>query len=327
MISSAQGAETGELFQYAINTPVTLARQKAAMLPIVSEKVAGEKVSIYNANVQPKHPLNGFRLKNSTALHLMQGPMTVFDSGTYAGDARIEDLAPGQDRLISYALDLKTEVEPQTGSGEQELINVKIKKGTLVAIRKAMEEKTYNLKNRDQKKKSVLIEHPFRSDWQLIEPKESAERTRDVYRFMINVDPAKGSKLVVREEKQLTEQVQLINFATDSISYYLKSQKVSAKIKEALQKVVTLRDRLNQTAGERARREQRVNEITQEQARIRENMSKLAQTSELYNRYVKKLDQQETELEELRNKIEVLKGTETKQQQELNDYLLNLDVA
>ena len=90
---------------------------------------------------------------------------------------------------------------------------------------------------------------------------------------------------------------------------------------------MSLRDRLNQTSGERARREQRVNEITQEQARIRENMSKLAQTSELYNRYVKKLDQQETELENLRKEIETLKATEAKQQQELNDYLLNLDVA
>ena len=53
-----------------------------------------------------------------------------------------------------------------------------------------------------------------------------------------------------------------------------------------------------QTPAERARREQRVDEISQEQARIRENMGKLAPNSELYNRYVKKLDQQETELEE-----------------------------
>jgi hypothetical protein len=293
----------------------------------VSQKVEGEKVSIYNPTVQGKHPLNGFRLKNSTPLHLMQGPITVFDSGTYAGDARIEDLAPGQDRLLSYALDLKTEVEAQAGDGQQELLTVSIKKGTLVSVRKALEEKTYNIKNRDQKRKSVIIEHPFRSDWKLIEPKESSERSRDAYRFVVNVDPGKGTKLVVREEKQLTEQVQLVNFATDSINYYLRSQKVSAKIKEVLEKVVTLRDRLNQTSGERARREQRVNEITQEQARIRENMSKLAQTSELYNRYVKKLDQQETELENLRKEIESLKATEAKQQQELNDYLLNLDVA
>ena len=49
--------------------------------------------------VQPKHPLSGLRLKNSTDLHLMQGPITVFDGGAYAGDAKIEDLQPGTERL------------------------------------------------------------------------------------------------------------------------------------------------------------------------------------------------------------------------------------
>src|SRR5207244_3366397 len=116
--AAAEGAATGELFQYAIKTPVSLARQKSAMLPIVSQGVEGQKVSIFNESVQAKFPLNGFRVKNSTALHLMQGPITVFDSGAYAGDARMEDLAPGQERLISYALDLKTEVEAKPGPGQ-----------------------------------------------------------------------------------------------------------------------------------------------------------------------------------------------------------------
>jgi len=44
----------------------------------------------------------------------MQGSITVFDGGTYAGDARIEDLQPKEERLISYALDLKIEVDPRS---------------------------------------------------------------------------------------------------------------------------------------------------------------------------------------------------------------------
>src|SRR5437773_297360 len=90
--SVAQATELGEVFQYAIATPVSLARQKSALLPIVNQAVEGTKLSIYNERVHAKHPLNGLRLKNSTALHLMQGPITVFDGGAYAGDARIDDL-------------------------------------------------------------------------------------------------------------------------------------------------------------------------------------------------------------------------------------------
>ena len=107
----------------------------------------------------------------------------------------------------------------------------------------------------------------------------------------------------------------------------MQAEAVSAKVKEALQKVVALRDRLSRTAAQRERLEQRSNEITQEQARIRENMQQLAQNSELYNRYVSKLDQQETEMEKLRRDIETLKATEDTQQQELNDYMLGLDIS
>lgn len=65
---------------------------------------------------------------------------------------------------------------------------------------------------------------------------------------------------------------------------------------------------------------------SQEQGRIRENMARVAQNSELYGRYVRKLDQQETEIEGLRKEIGTLKSTEEKQKRELNDFLLALDI-
>ena len=55
-------------------------------------------------------------------------------------------------------------------------------------------------------------------------------------------------------------------------------------------------------------------------------MGKLAQNSDLYNRYIKKLDQQETELDDLRKEIAQLQDTEARQQRELEEYLLGLEV-
>ena len=56
-------------------------------------------------------------------------------------------------------------------------------------------------------------------------------------------------------------------------------------------------------------------------------MGKLAQNSELYNRYVRKLDQQETEIDKIRKDSEALKKTEAQQRSELNDYLMGLDIG
>jgi hypothetical protein len=324
--AAAWGAQAGELFEYTIKASVSLERQKSAMLPILSQAVEGQKVSIYNPAVQPKHPLNGFRLKNATPLHLMQGPITVFDAGAYAGDARIEDLAPSQERLLSYALDLKTECKVLPRGGQQDLITVKLRKGTLIATRKAAEAVDYTVRNRDRKPKVVLVEHPFHPDWKLTEPTKAPERSRDVYRFPVEVAADTSATLRVREERQFDERVELTNLDPNVIAIYLRAPAVGEKVKEALRKVVELRDRVAQTAAERGRREQRVNEIGQEQSRIRENMGKLAQNSDLYNRYIKKLDKQETELDDLRKEIAQLQDTEARQQRELEEYLLGLEV-
>jgi len=43
-------------------------------------------------DLRERYPLNGLRLENTTELNLMQGPITVFEEGTYAGDAQLPDV-------------------------------------------------------------------------------------------------------------------------------------------------------------------------------------------------------------------------------------------
>jgi hypothetical protein len=323
----AETREAGSLFEYRLASPVSLARQQSAMVPILGQEIQGRKVSIYNHAVNVKHPLQGYRLQNSSPLYLMQGPITVFDGGSYAGDARIEHIAPGQERLLSYALDLKMEVEPTLEGGQQELISVAIKKGTLWVTRRMVEDRIYQIRNRDQKERALLIEHPYRADWKLVEPKEAAERTRDVYRFGVAVEPGGSASLRVKESLPIQESVQLMDSGVNQILLYLQAKEVSQKVKEALQKVVSLRNKLDDTRSQHARQEQRIAEITAEHSRIRDNMQRLQHNSELYNRYVAKLDQQETELEKIRKTIETLKGTEEEHRRELQAYLTALDVS
>jgi hypothetical protein len=318
--------DKGELFEYRIEVPVTLAKHTSAMLPIIGQTLQGQKVSVYNQTVHAKHPLNGYRLKNSSPLYLMQGPITLFESGSYAGDARIEDLPPGQDRLISYALDLKTEIEPKLIGGTQELVTVSLKKGTMLVSRRRIEDRTYLIKNRDGKTKLLLIEQPYRPDWKLTEPMEPTERTRDLYRFAVPVEPGNTASLRVKETLPIQETIQLMDSGIDLMAYYVRAKEVSPKVREALQRVVTLRTKLDDARAQRTRVEQRIGEITTEHSRIRENMQRLPQNSDLYTRYVKKMDQQETELEKLRKEIEASKNTEDEQRRELQNYVASLDL-
>src|SRR5205085_1313125 len=141
--AAAAGEQLGDVFQYVVDGTVTIPRQKSAMLPIVNKEVQGTRVSIYNPQTHKKYPLLGLRFKNTSGLNLMQGPVTVFDGATYAGDARMPDLQPDADRLLSYAIDLGTEVETHMKSAPAVYSIVKINKGVLLATRKLQEVRTY----------------------------------------------------------------------------------------------------------------------------------------------------------------------------------------
>jgi len=326
-LSSAQSGEVGELFQYVIGTPVTLARQKSAMLPIVNETVKGDKVSIYNEMVQAKHPLNGLRLVNSTALHLMQGPVTVFDSGAYAGDAKIDDLAPHAERLISYALDLKTEVAPEVKSHPEQLLSVKLTKGVMQIHRKLTRTHKYTVKNSDTKNKTVLIEVPFDPSWKLVAPEKPAEKTRDKYRFSVTAEPGKPATLNVEEEQTISQQLVLTNLDDNAIVFYLNQKTVSPAVKAALAEVVKRKQALQKVLVDRQQLEQQIAAITSEQERIRQNMGQLDRNTDLYKRYVQKFGTQEDSVEKMREQIRKLVTEENQQRQSLDDFLIKLDVG
>ena len=325
--AAAQGQETGELFSYTMQAPVSIPRHGSALLPILNQAVAGKKLSLYNSAAHAKHPLQAFRLENATDLSLMQGPITVFDDNAYAGDAQMKDLAPGQDRLISYALDLTTEVHRKPAPSQQELVSAKLRKGVLIATRKALNATTYDVTNRSQKQKVVLIEHPYRSDWKLVNTINPKEQTRNVYRFAITVDSGKTESLMVQEGKPLEETVRLITSGQKIIGVYLKAQQVSSDVKAALEHVVKLRQQLSQTQEARKKLESRTANIAKEQKRIRENMGRLNHQSKLYTRYVKKLHTQETELETIQQDMDTLRKKETSQKQALEKYVMGLEIG
>lgn len=146
--AAAKGAAVGTLFQYVIAKPVTLARQQSALLPILNQNVGGERYAIYNESVDAARPLSALKLKNTSSLHLQQGPITVFDGGSYAGDAQIADLPAGSEVFISYAVDLETEVEAVAGSATEDISTVKITRGTVITTWRQVRERVYTVKNR-----------------------------------------------------------------------------------------------------------------------------------------------------------------------------------
>jgi hypothetical protein len=309
-----------------IDHPVSLPRQKSAMLPIVQKDVEAARVSIYNERTHAKHPLLGLRFKNTTGMHLMQGPITVFEGSSYAGDARILDITPKDERLISYAIDLGTEVEPVAKRQPDRITKVKVNKGILYRTDRVREEKTYNLKNRSEHDRTVLIEHPFRPEFAITSKDKPAERARDVYRFEVKLAAGQTASQEVAEERDLGSVIALTNSDDNTIRFFLSQPVVSEAVKSALAKSLDLKAKVDGAHREIVQLEKQLKDITDDQVRLRANLREMPQTAEAYKRYLKKFDDQETQIEDFRKKIKELQDTEFAHRKAFEDYLAKLDV-
>ena len=325
--AAATAGEVGEMFQYLIAEPVHLQRQRSAMLPILNQEVGGEKVSIYDAAVHAKHPLNGLLLVNDTDLHIMQGPVTVFDGGAYAGDALMGDMPPGATRLLSYAMDLQVEVVSEGRSEPDELLSVRIVRGNLTTRHLRRREHTWVARNSDDRERKLLVAYSLDPGWKLVAPLAPFETTRDQYRFEVVLGPGQSESLKVVEEQAIEQAIGLSNLGDSQIRIYLRARQMSSAAKEALAEVVRRKQAIDALVAEVQTMTRRVQDIGKEQERIRQNMGQLDHNAELYGRYLAKFSAQEDEIESLREKTVTAQAQIQAQTQALGDWLqgLNLD--
>jgi len=327
--SVASASKVGELFEYTVGN-VTLPRQRSAMIPIITDDVEIERLSIYNQNVLPKNPLNGARLKNTTGKHLLQGPITVLDAGTYAGDARIDNVPPTQERLLSYGIDLQMLIDATKNKQENAILTGKIVKGILHLSRRLVSTQDYDAENKSEKDKTLLIEHPRREGWKLVDTDKPIETTDAMYRFKVNVPAGKAGKFTATEEIVTDETLAILPADFGQLVQYSRSGKIPKDVKDALAKAIQFKQQMADTQRQINEHQQKITQITQEQTRIRENMktvSQNAQNSTYYTRLLTKLNDQESEIEKTQNETETLRQKYDQQRKELEDYLNNTTVG
>ena len=324
--SIASAAKMGELFQYTIPN-VTLPRQKSAMLPIVTDSISIERVSIYNASVLQKNPLNGVRLKNTTGKHLLQGPVTVLDNDHYAGDARIDNVPPGQERLLSYGIDLQMAVDNTKNTQQVDVVTGKIVKGVLTIDRKIVSSQEYLAENKSDKDKVLVIEHPIRYGWKLADTQKPVETTTSLYRFQGTVPAKKATTLSVKEETVRSEVISILSTDATTFLTYSQSSDLPANVRAALIKAAALKQALVETERLANVNHREVESIAAEQSRIRENMKTVGQTNQYYQRLLAKLNEQESAIEKLQTQVVELNTKASTQRKELEAYLADLNIA
>ncbi len=328
MQSIAETAQMGELFQYTVGN-VSLARQRSAMIPILNDPVRVDKLSIYNESTLAKHPLNGVRLHNNTPdkKHLLQGPVTVFDAGGYAGDARLDDVPPGETRLLSYGVDLQTESTARNLDQQQAIQTGRIVKGVLELTRKVVSAKAYTLDNKSDHDRNYVVEHPVRVGWKIVDTPAPYQTTDKAYRFALTAPAGKQATLTIHEENIQGQTIELVSSRLEDAEFYSRTGEIPAPVREALAKAATLKHEVADSQTQINDRDAQIKALASDQARIRENLKTVGKSGDFAARQLKKLDDQESQIDRLRTETDALRTKLDGQQHELDSYLTGLNVG
>lgn len=318
-LAAADGT-LGDMFEYTIDEPITLAKQKSALLPLVNEPVEGSRVSIFNAKTLEKHPLLGLKLVNKTKLHLAQGPVAVYDGGTFAGDARLPDLKPNETRLVSYAIDLGTEVVANTAATKPTLLSVNIADGKVFLKSGLRRTATYQIRNRNPQDRAVIVEHPLDTTWKLVAPAKADDRTRSFYRFDVPVKSGALNTLEVTEESEGTEVWRLADATSANLRHFVSLKEAKPAVRAVFTKLLDLRDKVETAQQSLAEEQAAIKEIVDDQDRIRKNIERTPKESDAFKRYLKKFDDQESEIEKRQARVKELKVEVARHEKALKEF-------
>lgn len=319
--SAARGADLGDLFEYALEEPITVRRNQSALVPIVQATVGVEQVSLWSEASGSPRPRRAVWLTNDTGVTLDGGSLSLVEGNAFAGEGLLDAVQPKEKRLVSYAIDLAARVTASHEGGSRRLSRIRMARGTLVQVSEERDVAAYTARNEDAAARTFVIEHPKRDGWRLARNAPTPiETTSSLYRFRLVVAPHSSGALSIEEAREVERRMTVSTITSDQLTLVLNGRGVDAGAEPQLRAVMAQNAEVQRRQALARERRAEVERITQDQARVRENLAALKSSAEerqLVARYASQLNAQEDRLAELRKEIDDLEAQRARAQDEL----------
>lgn len=320
--------QVGDLFEYVIERPVTVRRNQSALVPIVLKPFAGKPVLLYQKHARPENPIRCVEFENTTGLTLEGGPVTVLDSGSYAGEAMLDTLKPKEQRLIGYAVELAVRVTDKIDSHATAVSRVVVHEGTLVTYAGQVQEAVYTFASKSDAEQVVYLDHPRPQGWELTDTPAPHEVTDNFWRFKFPLPPNTQTRFVVKSHRPYTQSFRLLDTHESVFASWVASGYLNAAVEKAIRAAFAIRTRVADFDERLRRLDEDRGKVHSEQGRIRENLTALGdRTSEkdLRERYVRTLGKQEDRLEAMEKELASTVSSRDQARHELHAALTTVD--
>ncbi|HMF34821.1 MAG TPA: hypothetical protein VKK79_25595 [Candidatus Lokiarchaeia archaeon] len=306
----------GELFEYDIDTPVTIKKKQSALVPILAENVKGRKILMFQQGKNNQNPAACVEVTNSTKLTLEKGPVTVYYKDNLAGEAMMPFLNKEDTRILNYAVEQGVVVLFEAKDNYQKVHRVSFSGSYIYEYYYADRDTLYKMNNKTAAEKILYVDHPKTSDYKIreTEKKLNYKETPTTWRFELKLHPKKGSKFTVPERREISSTYYILDMdhegLRNKIEFYLSGELIDPKQEEKLREIAETIAEKKQLQRQVDDLEAEINEITNEQSRLRQNLQVLTDSlaeKDLKEKYIQKFEAQEQTLEANREQQKQLK--------------------
>jgi hypothetical protein len=200
----------------------------------------------------------------------------------------------------------------------------------MVRTSELREKNTFTIRNEDALPRTLIVEHPVRSGWNLSKDTLRPEETSlGAYRFRVIVGPKQATNLEINESHALDTRIELSDITDDQLALMVKDGDVNPAIEQALREILKQKDQIASLDSEAEKRDKEIEGIYNDQQRLRENLKALKGSAEekaLTQRYTQQLSDQETHLGKLNAEKEDFEKKSAEAQEKLDKTIEGLAI-
>lgn len=328
-----QSAEAFAHIEFSFKHPVTVDAGQSLVVPIIDRNVPAERIHVHDPSQTQSaglehRPFAAVRLHNDSDTSLPPGALTLYDvtdKGTvFVGDARIKTLPKGDHRFISYALDEKTFVDKQYRNKPDTVTLAKLSNGVLQ--RGVIDNFIYNYTLKapeNERRRLVLVIPDTNAEFDNSE-KFVYEKTKHAHRVQVDLDPGETREVKLNFLRKRFQSTRFINYSLKEMGLLFDNVDLDNSMRQTVEDIMSLKRTIDGADTAIRNAERKVDAVFREQERIRENIKALDKSSSIYQRYLRKLDAQEDELEAESKTIDAETAKRDKASAELQTLISNL---
>ena len=315
VVAAAATGKLGCFFVYRITHPVTVLSKKSAMIPIVSRDIPAERVLYLRYGSGMVNPYQAVRITNKSDVVLDEGPASVYEEGTFLGNALLPRLEPDQKGLVCFAVEQGVEVRTEWETPPRRAYMLAAQEGYLIVYYWQYKALKVRIKNNTKDKKHLVFDYPYDSAWKLMNPK--AKREGNSLRFEFDAPAKKETVIKIEFRTRTSEYYALSNFDSKRLEWFVRKGWLSDAQRKAIREIIEQRRTVAQVEERIRTMRAQHQRLVSEQARLRSNLQVLRGETQaikqLRARYIKRF--MDTE-DEIQNLLGQMARTEKRLQQE-----------